>query len=174
MRIYLLLTAACALALSGPASARDKEAAKVPPAMQRLLACRAVTDAAQRLACFDRESAGVEQAVAVHDLVVVDRENTRAARRSLFGFSVPNFGGLFGSEDDAIKQIESTITATRRNPEGGWTVRLADHSEWTQTDDTPIISDPKRGDKVVIRAGILGSFRLSVNGQPGVKVKRVA
>jgi hypothetical protein len=32
---------------------------------------------------------------------------------------------------------------------------------------------PARGQKVVVRRGVLGSFRLSVNGQPGVKVKRI-
>jgi hypothetical protein len=106
--------------------------------------------------------------------VVVDRARANQARRGLFGFSVPSFGGLFGGDDqDAIKQIESAVTRASRNAEGGWTVRLADGSTWTQTDDNPIALEPRSGDKVVVRRAALGSFTMSVNRQPGVKVRRI-
>jgi hypothetical protein len=92
----------------------------------------------------------------------------------LFGFSVPSFGGLFGGDDrDEVRQIEAAVTRAYRNPEGGWTVRLADGSTWTQTDDSPIALGPRSGDKVVVKRGTLGSFIMNVNRQPGVKVRRV-
>jgi hypothetical protein len=156
------------------AAPRKPTTTGTPAQIQRLLGCRALSDAAQRLACFDRETSALDQAMARKDLVVIDRERATAAKRSLFGFSVPSFGGLLGGDGkDDVKEIQSTITGIGRNPEGGWSIKLADGSTWTQTDDTPIIMRPARGQKVVVRRGVLGSFRLSVNGQPGVKVKRI-
>jgi hypothetical protein len=154
-------------------SARTPARTGTPPQVQRLVACSTITVAADRLACFDREAAGLGQALAKRDLVVIDRQTTREAKRSLFGFSVPSFGGLFGGggEDD-VKQIEQSITRVGRNPEGGWTVRLGDGSSWTQTDDVMLGLGPRRGDKVTVRRGTLGAFYMSVNGQPGVRVRR--
>lgn len=175
MRRQIIVAAAAVALLTTTAAAPRKVASTGTPAqVQRLLACRALTDAAQRLACFDRETSALDQAMARKDLVVIDRERATAARRSLFGFSVPSFGGLLGGDaKDEVKEIQSTVTGLGRNPEGGWSIKLADGSTWTQTDDTPIIMRPVRGQKVVVRRGLLGSFRLSVNGQPGVKVKRI-
>ena len=36
-------------------------------------------------------------------MVVIDKQRATAAKRSLFGFSIPNFGGLFGGADDEVK-----------------------------------------------------------------------
>ena len=120
-----------------------------------------------------RETSTIDQAIARKDLVFIDRERATAASRSLFGFSVPSFGGLFGGDENEIKEIQSTITAIANNADGGWTLRLADGSTWTQTDDSPLGIRPARGHKVVVRRGVLGAFRVSVNGQPGFKAKRI-
>ncbi|HVL79320.1 MAG TPA: hypothetical protein VM346_08550 [Sphingomicrobium sp.] len=140
------------------------------------MACRAVADPQERLACFDRESGTLDQAVASRDIVLIDREQATAARRSLFGFSIPSFGGLLGSgsAEDEIREIESTIASFSRNVEGGWTVRLADGSTWTQSDDSPVALAPRNGQKATVRRRALGSFMMSINGQPGVKVRRIA
>ena len=172
-KIILASTAAALLATTASAAPRKPATTGTPAQIQRLLGCRAVADAAQRLACFDRETSTLDQAMARRDLVVIDRERATAARRTLFGFSVPSFGGLLGGDArDEVNEIQSTVAETGRNPEGGWTIKLADGSTWTQTDDTPIALRPVRGQKIVVRRGSLGSFRLSVNGQPGVRVRR--
>ena len=144
-----------------------------PEQVSRLIACRGLADSAQRLACFDRETGTLAQAITRKDLVVVDRQSRVAANRTLFGFAVPNFGGLFGGEDNEVKEIESTVVSSGSNGAYGVTVRLADGSAWTQTEDTPIALPPRKGDKVKVRRRALGSYFLSVNGQPGVKVRRV-
>ncbi|MBA3511923.1 hypothetical protein [Sphingomonas sp.] len=174
MKRKIILAAAAAALLATPAAAqRRADSTKTPAQIQRLLGCRGVADAAQRLACFDRETATLNQAMARRDLVVIDRERATAARRSLFGFSVPSFGGLFGGDENEVKEIQSTITAVANNADGGWTIRLADGSTWTQTDDAPLGIRPARGHKVVVRRGLLGVFRISVNGQAGFKAKRI-
>ena len=174
MRKTLAIMAVCGLALAGPAAAKKAAEAKTPASVLRLLACRGVADTAQRLACFDREAAGMDQMIAKRDLVVIDRERVTQSKRELFGFSVPSFGGLFGGGGEVeIKQIESTVVSWGGNADGGWIIRLADGSRWSQTDGKPLALPPGRGDRVVVRRGVLGSYRMSVNGQPGIKVERI-
>jgi hypothetical protein len=137
------------------------------------MACRAITAADERLACFDREAEAMNKAIASRDLVFVDREKARAASRSLFGFKIPNFGGIFGGDENEVKQIDGTVTKFGRNQDGGWVFYLADGSIWSQTDDWPLGLPPRAGDKVVVSRGIMGSYRLKLNKQPEIKVKRI-
>ena len=170
---FSLIFALGALVASTPATARVRPEPGTPAQVARLLACRSVSEAAQRLACFDRETGAMAAAVANKDLVVVDRQRASAARRSLFGFSVPNFGGLFGSSDqDDIKQIAGKVESAGRNGDGGWTIVLSDGSTWTQSDGTPLALAPRRGDAVIVQRGALGSFYLRLGRQPGIKVRR--
>jgi hypothetical protein len=172
MRNFVITAGACALAFSATAQAAKPVQVGTAIQVQRLMDCRSIADAQQRLACFDKEAASMSAAIASKDLVFVDKEKARAAKRSLFGFSIPNFGGLFGGGDDEISQIESTVTRTARNVDGGWVIYLADGSVWSQTDDWPGL-DPRPGKKVVVKRAALGSFRLSIPGQNGIKVKRI-
>ena len=171
MRNWMLLLAGFALFAGGAAPAARRAPNGTPGQVQRLMSCRTITAADQRLACYDRESAAMQQAITNQDLYMVDKEKARAAGRSLFGFSVPNFGGLFGNNDQ-ISQIDGTIKSTGRNSDGGWVITLEDGSVWSQTDDWPGF-DPRRGKKVIVKRGTLGSFWLSIAGQNGIKVKRV-
>jgi hypothetical protein len=173
MRISLLITAVFALTLTSSANARGPVATGTPATMQRLLGCRTIQDNAQRLACFDRETAAVDQAIAKKDIVLIDKVRATAAKRSLFGFSVPDFGGLFGGKEDEVKEITSTVTAFTHGLYTGWIIRLADGSEWAQTDDAQLGLPPQKGQKVVVHRGSFGAFFLRLNGQPGYKVKRV-
>ena len=172
MRKIVIIAAGCAIVCAGPAQAQRKPDMGTPAQIQRLMACRAIAAAAERLVCFDRETAAMNQAIASKDLVFVDREKARAASRGLFGFSIPNFGGLFGGDENEVKSIDSTIKKTGRNPEGGWLLTLADGSVWSQTDDWPGL-DPRPGQQVTVNRAALGSFRLTIKGQTGIKVKRV-
>lgn len=173
MRKSCIAVAACAIMGAGTAQAAKPVETGTPVQIQRLMACRAITAPEERLACFDRETNAMEQAIASKDLVFIDKERARATGRALFGFSIPNFGGLFGGGENEIKQIESTVTKAGRNADGGWIFYLADGSVWTQTDDWPLGLPPERGDKVVVSRGVLGSFKLRLNKQPEIKVKRI-
>jgi hypothetical protein len=172
MQKAVVLAAISAMAVAVGAEAKPIPPTGTPPAVQQLIACRSITDSVQRLACYDRQAAALDKAIATKDVVVIDKAKATATKRSLFGFSIPDFGGLFGGGDD-IKQIDGTVAASGPNGEGGWTIKLADGSLWTQTDDAPIALPPERGDKVVIKRGALGSFFLELGKQPGVKVRRI-
>jgi hypothetical protein len=173
MRKLLLITAALAVVAAGAATARRPVESGNPATMQRLLGCRSIQDSAQRLACYDREVSAVDQAIAKKDLVLIDKARATQAKRSLFGFSIPDFGGLFGGGEDEVKEIASTVTTFSHNPYTGWTVTLADGSTWVQTDDAQLGLPPRKGDKVVVHRGSFGAFFLRLAGQPGYKVKRI-
>jgi hypothetical protein len=145
--------------------------AGTPRSMQSLLDCRSIADSTQRLACYDKAAETVVEAINRKDLVLIDKERATAAKRSLFGFSVPDFAGLLGGGD--LKEIEGTVSGSTNNADGGWTIKLADGSLWTQTDDTPVALPPRRGDKVVVRRGTLGSYFFRLGNQPGFKVRRI-
>lgn len=173
MRNFWLIVGGAAPLLAASAAAKPLPPTAPPAAVQSLLACRLVTDSAQRLACYDRAAQGFAEAMGKREVVVIDKARANEARRSLFGFSVPNFGALLGGGGDEISQIESTVDGVVENADGGWTIRLADGSTWSQTDDTPVALPPRRGDKVVVKRGAMGSYFLKLGSQPGFKAKRV-
>ena len=171
MRQMRAISAILGALASTASAARNTQQTGTPAIVQSLLACRAIADSTQRLACYDRASSGVAQAIEKKDLVMIDRERATAAKRSLFGFSVPSFAGLLGGGD--LNQIEGTVAGVTQNADGGWTIKLTDGSVWTQTDDTPVALEPRRGDKVLVKRGALGSYFVKVGNQPGFKAKRI-
>jgi hypothetical protein len=173
MRKALLTGGVLAAVLASAAEARPIPNTGTPQSIQQLIACRSITEAAQRLACYDRQAAVVSQGIASKELVVIDKARATAAKRGLFGFSIPDFGGLFGGADDDVKEIASTITRVSKDPYGAWIVTLADGSTWYQQDDAPLGLPPEKGDKVVVHRGTFGAFFLRVAGQPGIRVKRI-
>ena len=172
MRVTWLVAAGLAAAIGTGALAERTTNAAPPETLQSLLACRSIADPGQRLACYDRASQTFADAVGKKEVVVIDKARAREAKRSLFGFSVPNFAGLFGGGDE-VNQIESTVTGAFESGYDGWTIKLADGSTWAQTDGAPLALPPRRGDKVVVKRGTLGSYFVKVGSQPGFKAKRV-
>ena len=160
------------MVLASGAAARSIPNTGTPQSMQQLLGCRSIADSAQRLACYDQQAAAVSNAIASKQLVLIDKARATAAKRSLFGFSVPDFGGLFGGGDE-LNEIASTVTKVGQDPYGAWVVTLADGSTWYQQDDSPLGLPPERGNKVVVHRGTLGAFFMRVAGQPGIRVKRI-
>ena len=167
-----LFFAAIAVSATSATGARKPVPGGPPPAaMQSLLACRALSDSAARLACYDKAAAGLAQAIDTKDLVLIDKAKAAEVKRSLCGYSAPEFAGLLGGGD--VKQIEGVVRSAFQSGYGGWTVKLQDGSTWVQNDDTPIALPPRGGDKVTIRRGTLNSYFLRIGSQPGVKVHRI-
>lgn len=160
------------LLMADAAIARKVPDGPPPARVVDLIACRSISNAEQRLACFDKAVAAIDQAVANKDLVVFDREGVARTKKGLFGFGIPNLG-IFGSDDDSVevKQIDGVIAALGQSADG-YIFRLEDKSRWVQTDGKVIAMEPRVGDKVTIKRGALTSYILSVGKQPGVKVRR--
>jgi hypothetical protein len=141
--------------------------------------CQAKTDPAERLACYDNAVAAMVAASSEGEVRVVDREEVRQTRRKLFGFSLPDLGifGGKGDKDDPetaaeFTTLQTTITGVRA-VSGKYVLTTEEGAQW-QLDEMPSrLMKPKVGQPLEIKAGALSSYFLRINGQAGVKGRRV-
>lgn len=173
-----LLAVATVVACHGSAAFGKDPPARDSAYLAALRACQAETVDAARLACFDRAVTTLVAASDTGELRVVDREAVRETRRKLFGFSLPDFGifGEKGDQRDEEAQPEillTTIERVRPSDRGGWVVVTKEGAVW-QLDNVPArLLSPKVGQPLEIRAGALSAYFLRINGQPGVKGRRI-
>lgn len=162
--------------LAIPVHAQDR-APERPDVLNRLTACRSISDNAQRLACFDQQVAALEAAAQAREIAVVDTQQIRRTRRSLFGLRLPDLG-IFGDDSDdpedgaAINEINSTIQAITSGADGRVHFVLAEGGVWAQTEGRRG-RPPRTGQAIRIRRGPLGSYIASVDERPGVRVVRI-
>lgn len=162
------------LLLAMPASAQD---APRPAALQALTACRAIAGSAERLACYDRAAAELDASVERKEVVVLDKQEVKKTRRSLFGFSLPKLR-LFGNdrEQDAaeeaeFQEIETTVKSLRRLRTGLLQFTIEDGAVWQTTESASF--QPSIGEPVTIRKGLLGSYFIRFGKSRPVKGIRV-
>lgn len=170
------LALACALSFGpAPALAADKADAEVerPQILTDLVACKAIADPAERLACYDQRVASLDTATRNRDVIVADRETMKEARRGLFGLKLPSVRLFGGGESEAVTEIEGVIKSASQNGFGKWEFVLEDGARWVQTDTKAIPRYPRPGFKIVIREAAMGSYLAKVDGQIAVRVKRV-
>lgn len=176
MELYRLLIVATAFIVpTGLTVAAEPTSANRPDAFTKLLACRSVTDAKARLACYDERVAAMEAAAARNELVVADRAQIRKARRSLFGLTLPRLdifgGGDEEREGEAFSEIESTISRAYLSGDR-WNLILDDGAHWVQVDSRAPRRTPRPGQKIRIRRAALGSFFANIDGQTAIRMRR--
>ncbi|HYD12519.1 MAG TPA: hypothetical protein VEC11_06705 [Allosphingosinicella sp.] len=177
-RLRLLLIP---LLVGAPALALAQRSGDSPPprpeSFEALVRCRAITEDAARLACFDRAVAALQAAQERRDVVMVDRQQVREGRRRLFGLALPRipiFGGGDDDErdEDQVDTVEGVVASASQDGLGHWVVALQDGAVWMQVDNNTLALRPRAGQRVVINRGALGSFMMRVNNQPGIRVRR--
>jgi len=166
-----------AMIASAPLAAADDKGESAY--IKALRECQAKTDAAARLACYDTAVGTMLSASSDGEVRVVDKEEVRETRRKLFGFSLPDFG-IFGgkndkgddAKDEQPEALQTTITGVRA-VKGQYVITTAEGAVW-QLDEQPArLMSPKVGQPLEIRAGAFGSYFLRINGQSGVKGRRI-
>ena len=173
-KLLPIVPLAALAALSTSAIAKDPP--KTSPLVGALQACRAMTDPAQRLACYDKEAGALLDAAQSGDVAVVDKAEVRKARKSLFGFSMPKIPFFSGDDSaDAVSDtLESTIKQASGIGYGKFRITIAEgDAVWETTETYSTMREPRPGDKIVIKAGPLGSYILRIGSNRGVKGKRV-
>ena len=172
MAIAILLAAAAATA--APPHPVIAPGSQLINAVQ---ACQQVKDDAARLACYDRSVSALTSASARGDVTVVDRQQMREARRSLFGFSVPKLPFFSSSKDkdvqDEPKRVVTTVASFVSLGNGYVRVRIAEpESTWESTEPTDLF-DVHSGDKVTIEHGAIGSYWMEIGGNRAFHAHRV-
>lgn len=174
-RYALLATLSIPLLLLGFAPLARAQDPVVPSSEEtivQLKACRAITDPDQRLACYDREVGEVITATDAGTLQVVDKADVEETKRGLFGFSLPKIK-LFGGEEGEMTELETTITSVRREGREAWIFTTKEGSVWRIAETKMGWKPPQEGQTVVFKKAAMGSYFIRVNGQIGVKGKRI-
>jgi hypothetical protein len=166
---FLAAAMAAQAAPQPPASLKDRRAG----ALEALSACRAVTDPAVRLACYDSAAGRLDEAEKTGEIVVVDRKQAGEVRRQAFGFALPSLA-LFDKAEgtEKLDRVESVLTAARRGADGKWILQLENGAVWRQTDPEGPARTPRLGMTVTVRSASMGSYLVSVDGQAGFRAKR--
>lgn len=160
--------------LAGPAIAKDRRDEPTSAAvLGKVAACRTETDAAARLACYDREVAALDAAVKEKRVAVIDRAEIRRTKRTLFGISLPTVK-LFDSDDEPeVRQVVATIRSVSQGEGGRVVFTLEDGAVWAQTDDYPVFHSVKPGHKVTLKRASFGSYFADFEKAVTVRAKRL-
>jgi hypothetical protein len=138
----------------GPALAVADDAA--------LRRCRAVTDVAARLACYDAIPLG--QTAAVPAAAAPAPQQTEAQRADERRRAIDTFGIPAGArKENQLDSYDTHIAGKFDGWEGGQVIRLANGQAWRVVDstvDTLDLKDPK----VTVRRGLFGAVFLDIDG----------
>ncbi len=164
-----------AFAVTGPLAARPtprphEAAASV---ITELTVCKQIADSTARLACFDAASTKLVEATAKGDVKIVDREDIRATRRSLFGFTLPHVAFFKGDDtaEDTPSEVDTTVKSVGPSDYGKFTLTMDDGAVWKTTE--PLPRDPRVGMPVHLKRGALGNYFIRVGSMRTVTAQRV-
>jgi hypothetical protein len=169
--LAIVVAAAAGTALAAPGSPEPSAVLKA------IDACRTIAEDKARLTCFDAAAGRLAVAQEKDGLVVVDREQVRAARREAFGFNLPSLALLGrlapeaanGESDDAAT---FTVAGARQGPNGRWVVVMDNGMVWRQTNDPIGAMSIRRGEPAAVRKGSLGAYFMTVGRHRAIKVER--
>lgn len=174
-RFYTFTSLLLGLASFGAGSvvAQDRDAIARPALLESLLACRSITTAEARLACFDRASETFDVAERQGEVTVVDQAQAHETRTRLFGLNLDG-ASLWGRlrQGERIEAIETTLVRASTDSRGRAVLVLADGSTWRQVDSERINARLREGAPVRVRQAAVGSFLLSVDGARSVRARR--
>ncbi|MDP5103876.1 MAG: hypothetical protein NWP98_08120 [Erythrobacter sp.] len=157
--------------------AQSQPASPAPPVdyVDELKSCRAIADEAARLACYDAKVSTIVAASDAGDVTIVDREDITRTRRQLFGFTVPDIGIFKDDSQDkeAAELLDTTITGARRVSAKTWRFTTAEGAVWEINNAPARLASIKAGEPVQFKKASLGFYFIRINGQLGVKGKRV-
>lgn len=164
----LIALATSFLLLANPALAQDRSAQD--RYLDELRACQAITDDSARLACFDKSVGAIVAATQSGEVQVVEKEQLEKTRRGMFGFTLPKLG-LFSGKDD-LELLRSTITRVKGIREG-WIITIEEGSVWQMSNVPSRLKAPQVGNPVEFKKASLGSYFIRIDGQMGVKGRRI-
>lgn len=165
------ICAAAAFALACPSVATAQENASDPDHLEELQRCQTIMEDSARLACFDAAVGVMVAATESGEVQVVKKEEVEQTRRGLFGFSMPKIGFLSGDGKE-MELLQSTITRVR-SIRRGYILTIEEGSVWQLSSVPSRLRTPKVGDPVEFKKASLGSYFVRINGQMGVKGKRI-
>jgi hypothetical protein len=160
---------------SASAVAADSDPKKPARAdvLQKLINCRTIPNDAERLACYEAQTARIDDAEAKRDLVIIDRDQATKARKDNFGLPAkPLVVGTAAVPGEGVSDVTGTIRTAKLLATKRWLITLNDGARWYQA-ESKTIRDPKPGQSIRIRKASLGGFLANIDGQPATRVRRI-
>lgn len=142
-----------------------------PKAFDDVVACKTITDPQARLACYDEKVAALDEAAKKEDIILTDKAAVKEAKRGLFGFDVPKIRIFGGGED--VEEIEAKVQSATIMRSGMVSMVLEDGARWQQVDTKVLNREPRSGSMARIRKATMGSYLVSFDGGPAIRMKRV-
>lgn len=172
-RILLPMLALLPAAAFAQDSGRASDRALAP-----LVACRPIGDVRARALCYDAALDRLQQAVSGRQVVIVDKQQAAVDRKAMFGFSLarpqpePRARDRRGTPvEEPLAAIDSAVVVARPFGYEQWSIRLANGATW-RTVESGIAFEPKPGEVVHIRRGVMGSYMLRVGKGRSVRAAR--
>lgn len=134
-----------------------------------LQSCRAITDDAARLACFDKAAAALDSAVQAKSVVVVDRATLNKARERQFGMTRRDDPVFTDAKLPEPRRLEAKLISVQ--PAGSYLQFAVEGGGVWQTTEAAF-SPPLPGTKLVIEKGAVGGYFISY-GARSVRARRV-
>lgn len=114
MKIHILSVAFCSIIITTALLVTHAEAQSVAPPdeLQAIYACKSISSAQERLACYDNSVGRFEEAEKSGEVVTVSKTAIENVEREAFGFnlpSLPSLGRIFGgnsTSNDKPKKVE--------------------------------------------------------------------
>jgi hypothetical protein len=144
--------------------------------IEGLRSCRAIAGMEERAACYDTKAGALLGAVDAGDLRLVDREQLRRTKRQLFGITMPDIDILKGDGKDVEELsdlFETTVASGRQMGPATWRFTTAEGAVWEINNPPRKIAPITQGDKVVFKKASLGYYFIRINGQAGIKGRRI-
>ena len=161
------------VAIGAMVAAKDKDAELARPKLfEDVVACKTIENAEARLACYDEKVAALDEAQKKDEIILTDKAAVKEAQRGLFGFEIPKLK-IFGSGDDDVAEIEAKVQSVTANRAGLITITLEDGARWQQVDTKILNREPRAGDTARIRKASMGSYLVTFNDGPAIRMKRL-
>ncbi|MFC0050732.1 hypothetical protein [Rheinheimera tilapiae] len=169
MRCFTAFVAVCSLSIAANATAGS------------LQQCRAITDSAARLLCYDQlvdaaaeptSAAAVAPTVPVSPAVTTSEAAPVAASVSVQNRDEALFGTSGETIESAIADLTVQVKAVAQDSRQKLLLTMSNGQRWLQLDQAFL--KVSAGDSCVISSGVFGSFTLKCQqGRKAIKVKRL-
>jgi hypothetical protein len=134
--------------------------------------CAAETDDARRLACYDQQ---IQRTGAPRNAGTVPTEPAAASSEERFGMTATLERKRQSNQTarpDAPDKLSGRIAAVAYKPRGEAVISLENGQMWEEAEvESHVALNP--GDAITITRGLLGSFWLSADKMPRLRVRRV-
>lgn len=143
------------------------------PSLDTVLACRAIEDPMERVACYDVAVGRLGEAQAAGEVTVMTRADVEKVQRDSFGFRIPSLPSFASRDSAGREQKLEEITEPVRSVSGSGgrlRVTLESGAVWVQIDDKKI--RPRNPQSAEISQAALGSYKMKLDGGLAFRVRR--